>query len=42
MSTRLIELCQYVESTSGLTVDRDKGVIRGVKFLGWESANKRR
>ena len=38
MSTRLIELCEYVKGTSGLTVDCDKGVIRGVKFLGWKSA----
>lgn len=36
------ELREYVLSAGPLKVDRDKGVIYGVKVLGWDSDNKRR
>jgi hypothetical protein len=39
---RLISLHEEVRSSSGLHVDRDAGVIRNVKILGYESKNGRR
>lgn len=41
MSTSLFECLDLYESGAQSRVDRDNGVIRGVKILGWKSANGR-
>jgi hypothetical protein len=39
---RVVTLREDVVHGGSLTVDREKGEIRGVKILGWESTNRRR
>lgn len=40
--SQTVRILEYVRNESPLKVDRDAGVIRGVKLLGWKSANGRR
>lgn len=39
--SQTVQLYEYVTSGPGLTVDREAGVVRGVKILGHQSANGR-
>lgn len=43
MSTvAVVDLIEFTLATAPASVDREAGVIRGVKLLGWQSANGRR